>query len=305
MKLLNMKTKLRSFYIRAYNASFFKLVMLIKRKLAKKLSFIRPASYPYITGDGFRSLAQHIHDDISDVNASKISDGDIVFVRGDMLKKFFEKIHSKINAKYILISQNADNNIHKEFDKYINEKVIHWFSQNLLFDNKKVSPIPIGLVNSRYSADIQIIKKIQLKSYNKKSKIVLSFNTHMGRLVIKNKLEKLLFTEDLPPTDKFNYYEKIASYKFVASPEGNGIDCHRTWEAMHLKCVPIVLRNTTTAFFEQIGLPILTIENWDEVEKFDENFLENKYRELESKFSSPALYMHYWTELIFNSINLK
>lgn len=67
---------------------------------------------------------------------------------------------------------------------------------------------------------------------------------------------------------------------------------------MLLKSVPILIRNITTEFFESIGLPVLLINNWDEVAGMDEVFLENKYKELESKFSSPALYMNYWIELI-------
>jgi hypothetical protein len=34
-------------------------------------------------------------------------------------------------------------------------------------------------------------------------------------------------------------YEKI-NYAFVASPYGGGPDCHRTWEALILGCIPIV-----------------------------------------------------------------
>lgn len=32
----------------------------------------------------------------------------------------------------------------------------------------------------------------------------------------------------------------MSGYQFVASPMGNGYDCHRTWEALALGCVPIV-----------------------------------------------------------------
>lgn len=288
---------MKNLYLRAYNATLFKIVFRIKRFLVKSLSLSRPGSYPYITGDGFRSLSQHIFDDISNVDFNKVSDGENIFVRADMLKSFFEKVHPKINARYVLISHNADNNI-REID--IDDKIIHWYSQNLLFNNQKVTPLPIGLINSRYSSDTALLKKAQLKPYDKKNKIVLSFATHMGRLEVKNKLIGLETTEDLPSTDKLNYYEKIAGYKFVASPEGNGIDCHRTWESMYLKSVPILIRNVTTSFFEKIGLPVLLINTWDEIAGMDESFLENKYKELESKLSSPALYMNYWFESIIN-----
>ena len=35
-------------------------------------------------------------------------------------------------------------------------------------------------------------------------------------------------------------WETTAQYAFVASPPGNGFDCHRTWEALVLGCIVIV-----------------------------------------------------------------
>ena len=34
--------------------------------------------------------------------------------------------------------------------------------------------------------------------------------------------------------------QQHAHFAFVASPSGNGLDCHRTWEALLLRSIPIV-----------------------------------------------------------------
>ncbi len=39
------------------------------------------------------------------------------------------------------------------------------------------------------------------------------------------------------------YIRSIPSYKFVISPEGNGIDCHRHYEALLAGCIPVVEDN--------------------------------------------------------------
>ena len=39
------------------------------------------------------------------------------------------------------------------------------------------------------------------------------------------------------------YFETLPSYKFVISPEGNGIDCHRHYEALMAGCIPIMERH--------------------------------------------------------------
>ena len=40
----------------------------------------------------------------------------------------------------------------------------------------------------------------------------------------------------------WRYYAALAHSKFVASPEGHGRDCYRTWEAVALGAIPILRR---------------------------------------------------------------
>jgi hypothetical protein len=44
------------------------------------------------------------------------------------------------------------------------------------------------------------------------------------------------------------YINNICNHFYTLSPEGNGIDCHRTWECLYLNRVPIVTRNFNTSF---------------------------------------------------------
>lgn len=39
------------------------------------------------------------------------------------------------------------------------------------------------------------------------------------------------------------YFSSLPSFKFVISPEGNGIDCHRHYEALLAGCIPVVEEN--------------------------------------------------------------
>ena len=59
------------------------------------------------------------------------------------------------------------------------------------------------------------------------------------------------------------YLIELQHYKFVLSPAGNGPDAHRTWETLMMGCIPVVL---TGPFGEMYtGLPVLTLETWDEL----------------------------------------
>lgn len=281
----------------------FKFRVYIKRKITSILKIDRPTSYPYITGDGFRGFAQHFFDDISNMNPTAVLNGDIVFARIDMLHSFFKKIDPQIRNEYILISHNADYTIsEKEFGKYNKDKIIRWFSQNVKYTNHKITPVPIGITNHRYLDEIHALEKTLASTsqiIEKKNKMLILFRgTNPIRTEVRNVLSGLKTVDVAGETAKQDYFKKISEYKFIISPEGNGPDCHRTWESMYLKSVPIVIRNTYTEYFEKIGLPIMLINEWKDLKNIDELFLKQKYEELKDRFNSPALHLDYWQKEI-------
>ena len=70
----------------------------------------------------------------------------------------------------------------------------------------------------------------------------------------------LFFRTDLSRKKYFNYLRRSL---FVISPSGNGPDCHRTWEAIYLGCVPVVLRSSLSEEFTT-NLPILAVDHWSD-----------------------------------------
>jgi hypothetical protein len=85
---------------------------------------------------------------------------------------------------------------------------------------------------------------------------------------------------------------------FNASPEGNGIDCHRTWESLYLGTVPVVEKNLSTEYWQSIGVPLFLIKSWNDVKNLKSEQLIKEYKELENKLGSEVIYMKYWMEKI-------
>ena len=59
---------------------------------------------------------------------------------------------------------------------------------------------------------------------------------------------------------------RLAKYKWCICPEGNGVDTHRLWEAMYLRCVPIVLRSPfidALMHYTEGELPIYVVDSWN------------------------------------------
>lgn len=76
--------------------------------------------------------------------------------------------------------------------------------------------------------------------------------------------------------DPSDYFAKLPSYKFVISPEGNGIDCHRHYEALIAGCIPIVEYHL--GIQGKYGdCPILYTRDYSEITP---EYLEQKYLEM-------------------------
>jgi hypothetical protein len=90
------------------------------------------------------------------------------------------------------------------------------------------------------------------------------------------------------------YFERLVHSKFVLSPFGTGLDCHRTWESLYLGSFPIVKTSTLDALY--VGLPVIIVNDWREITR---EFLEHKYLEMKGRtYTMEKLYMNYWIELI-------
>ena len=98
--------------------------------------------------------------------------------------------------------------------------------------------------------------------------------------------------DDRVDTDTF--FDALASHEFVLCPEGNGIDCHRIWEALYLGCWPIVKR--TRAMLEFKGLPILWVDSWDDVQEWLLDAHLEKVKD--GQFSMDKATLSYWRRAI-------
>jgi hypothetical protein len=282
----------------------FRINTSINRYLIAKSSDTRPTSYPFISGDTFRSKAHHIFDEISQIYPEKVKPNDIVFVDIRKINEFFKLIHPRIKSRYKLITHNGDEAVTKDLVHLMDDKVVHWFGQNINVVHQKVSAIPIGLENMSYynNGIISNIEKIQKTHVLKKNKILYGFSIATNPIKRKPIHEVLLNIEVCEKVEGWpnalNYLNLLNTYKFVASPPGNGIDCIRTWEAMYLGVIPIVEESILTNYFKDIGLPLLVIKDWSDLYKISELSLQHIYQKISPKFSNNALYFDYWISKI-------
>lgn len=264
----------------------------------------RSSSYPYIAGDTFRAYCDFIIDNTNiPFDPSKVKPGNTIFFKNDSLHDFFTYYHPKIPCKYILITHNCDYGIPGKFQNYLDDnKLIAWFGQNVEYLHPKLIVIPCGIANNYWDhGDPNMFKNMQNQLPNiEKNKLVymnFSIGTYPAeRQKVWNKFVNCGFCSISGSKSPAAHLRDLAESKFVLSPRGNGLDCHRTWKALLMGCIPIVKKSTLDSVFE--GLPVLLIDNWDEI---TQEFLEKQYLEIISKkYDMDRLYADYW----FNKINL-
>jgi hypothetical protein len=98
-------------------------------------------------------------------------------------------------------------------------------------------------------------------------------------------------------------YNEWIKYKFILSPEGAGLDCHRTWEAVIVGIIPIVKSSSIDEIYQD--LPILVVNDWNELSV---EFLNEQYQIINeniknNKYNYDKLKLSYWTDKIIHIIN--
>lgn len=264
---------------------------------------IRESSSPFISGDSFRSIATWIYDEDRQDEPKNISKNEIIFLKTDFLKDFFNNIHPYIKYPYILITHNSDYGAPYKYEKFLDDpKIIAWFAQNPTTIHDKLIPIPIGIQN-------QYLEKGSLKYYQtflqksnddiQNRNIFLYMNladTHVERLEVKRHFRNKDYCQEIKCKSFENYLNDLKNSIFVLSPKGNGLDCHRTWETLLAGAIPVVKSSVLDKIYE--GLPVMIVNDWKTVKFEDfEIYLKSLKRK---KINLEKIYFEYWKKLIYS-----
>lgn len=262
------------------------------------------SSFPYISGDTFATIAHVCIDELrTPFDTDAIRDGDIIFVRANLINYFFDQVHPHLKAKYILITHNEDNPAIGNKGTFLDDpKLIAWFALNVEvhYKHPKLHLIPIGIANSYWPfGKVEILNAAMQKksSIEKRHLIYLNFykeDTRESRIPIENLFKNKPWAYIRANRPWNEYLEDIASSLFVLSPHGNGLDCYRTWEALLMGSIPVVKTSSLDPLYED--LPVVIVQEWEHI---TEEFLITKYHEMARKtFKIEKIFMQYWFDLI-------
>ena len=261
----------------------------------------------YISSDSYKKYADYIVDQNNPLafNPAIIPPKKTIYVSVSSVGYFFERIFPFIKVPFILITnrEDDDRSAPGEYAAYLDDdRIIAWFGQNCDCYHPKFIPIPIGLANDIWPhGDKEIfdnvLDEIDQRAPSKKDLLYVNFQvetnfSYRQRTFDFFKDKNFVFvTQSKPP---LQYLHELATYKFVLSPWGNGLDCHRTWEALLVGSIPVIESSTLDRLFDD--LPVIIVKNWSLVTL---EFLIEKEKEFSfRKFNYEKLFLDYWLDCI-------
>ncbi|CAM4798308.1 unnamed protein product [Rotaria magnacalcarata] len=171
------------------------------------------------------------------------------------------------------VTHNSDHSAPtKEFKWILDDwRISAWFTQNPDDEHKKLFPVPIGVANSRWRhGNVLSIKKaiyMYRKPFSERENLLyVNFEVETNRQVRSKVLKWAVGLVNVTIKKSLSFemhLKEMGNAKFVASPPGNGLDCHRTWEAILMGAVPIVMRSRVDPLFEHEN--VLIIDDWNKV----------------------------------------
>jgi hypothetical protein len=255
-----------------------------------------------IHGDKYRQAADIIIDGTPTFEQAEylLNNSCVIFCKTDYVFQLFE-IMLESNKKYILITHNSDYCINTKYAEVAPENIQRWYALNIDFMQSNLIPIPSGMerpLGCGYSSDANVLFEQMKRPKAVKNLVYMNHNSNNNHgerdCVDSHFQDKPWVTVQKHGTSFRDFIENCYLHQFVVSPPGNGIDCHRTWEALYMGSIPIVKRSILTQAFSD--LPILIVEDWGVI---TEELLKIVLDEFENRsFNYEKLTLSYWLNRI-------
>jgi hypothetical protein len=247
--------------------------------------------------------------------------GDSVYVCTDALERFVTDHLSGINCPFVLVSGDSDRPVDDKLlenpsiaSMLASERLLAWYAQNLVAVHPKLCHLPIGLdyhtmwatpgywglsASSPIAQEKCLINTLAASPDFNQRYLAGYCNWHFtmnrgDRAECHANAHKAVCFYEPRPVPRTSSWTRQAEFKFVVSPTGAGLDCHRTWEALLLGCIPIVKRGALAPLFAR--LPVLVVDDWRQVTRDTLVTYAVGLHKMQFDFSS--LFREHWMERI-------
>lgn len=198
----------------------------------------------------------------------------IDFIQQDDLLKLCDSLPNQ----FIIYTSHEDTPIDEHI--VVPDNVLKIYATNAVYNTDKVIPLPYGLQRKMNAEDdrIEIMTELVEKDEHQEPTKLLYINCGLGSE--RNAPERAYlphFEQYEWATCRFNkdsmhfpysayreFLTEMKDHKFMICPQGHGIDCHRNWELLYMRRVPVM---KLSPYFTRLmqGFPVLFVERWEDV----------------------------------------
>ena len=245
--------------------SFMKDANLTNIEFVSKLFDIKKSrDYMTLFIDNIRLYKRHI---------VEVKDADRAIVESLMEKSDLLKLCSNFpDMKFIIFTNLEDTPIDEYIFDCIPDNVLCISAVNAISHGGKVIPAPYGLQRKMNLSDNRIDDiKNSMKHLSKNPPGLLYVSHNEGSNIERIGIKELFYNKEWVevhnkrvPYSVFLY--NLSQSKFMICPRGNAIDCHRNWEVIYMRRVPIMKRHPyLEVLFKEY--PILFVNEYSEITK--------------------------------------
>lgn len=187
--------------------------------------------------------------------------------------------------KFVIFTSHEDTPIDEHI--VLPDNVLGVHAVNAVYNNERIVPFPYGLQRPLGDNDnrLEIMKEnVERDEYTEPQKL-LYLNCGLGRNTDRAPLGELVtnswltarFDKDSKffPYDQYQVFlDEIKNHKFMICPEGHGVDCHRNWESLYLRRVPVMKQSPYFARLMK-DFPVLFVNEWSDIT--EELLIENDH----------------------------
>ena len=264
---------------------FFRMAFRLSLSIKPRNLSIRKSSYPFLSSDTYFELCDYTITTEKELNDFIRKDENFisVYLLGELVSQFTKRLEEiKPNSINNLIIMESDTLQTTEKLRPVLIVAKRIFSNNLVGKENNITPIPLGLERRCYrSAGVigDFTKPYKVDISNRKIPFLVTWNdqTNPNRAIYRQEFSKssnsLIIKKRISPKSVHKLMRKTM---FVPAPAGNGLDCHRTWEALYLGCIPVVLRKE---YCGDNNWPVMVVDSWDELLSLNSYQLNELYRD--------------------------
>lgn len=243
--------------------SFMKDANLMNLEFVEKVFEIKKSrDYMTLFIDNIRLYKRHI---------VEVKESDRPYVEGLMERSDLLKLCSNFpDMKFIIFTNLEDTPIDEYIFDAIPENVLCISAVNAIAHGGKVVPAPYGLQremnpNDNRIDDIKSSMRFIPKNPPGFLYVSHSENTNTERVGIKDIFKNKSWVEVHEERVSYSVFlYNLSQSKFMICPIGNAIDCHRNWEVLYMRRVPVM---KTHPYLEKLfeGYPVLFVNDYTEV----------------------------------------